>query len=107
MRSRRHFRSKSLTGSILRASISPPAPNSFRHVSHVGVNRAGVFEVSKTLDASFRDTLVLLQNGTGADTVIVQDNTDFSNSFWKDVDSLKAASLDRDFTSQVPIGVAC
>lgn len=64
--------------------ISLPAPNSFRHVSHVGVNRAGVFEVSKDLDAAFRESLIKLQNG--ASVSVVQETDGFVDSFWRDVE---------------------
>lgn len=48
-------------------SISAPAPNSFRHISHVGVNAFGVFEISKDLDGAFKDSLIKLSGGAGAD----------------------------------------
>ena len=40
-------RSKSLSSSISRAMISSPAPHSFKHIAHVGVNKDGIFEASK------------------------------------------------------------
>ncbi|KAH6910698.1 hypothetical protein BKA70DRAFT_1271259 [Coprinopsis sp. MPI-PUGE-AT-0042] len=62
-----HLRSRSLSARRLpvsRAQISLPAPNSFRHISHIGVNRSGLYEsssVSKAEDTSFKDILLELQ----------------------------------------------
>ncbi|RXW23210.1 hypothetical protein EST38_g2630 [Candolleomyces aberdarensis] len=94
--SRSPYRSKSLiTPSITRSMISLPAPNSFRHVSHVGVNGAGVFEVSKDLDAAFRENLIKLQNG--ASVSIVQETDGFVDSFWRDVN--RRSSIHQSATS--------
>ena len=41
--------------------ISSPAPDSFRHLAHVGVNKDGIFEVSKDIDPSWKEMLTKLQ----------------------------------------------
>ncbi|KAF6751141.1 hypothetical protein DFP72DRAFT_1071682 [Ephemerocybe angulata] len=96
LKTKRSIRSKSLSGSISRKLISSPAPNSFRHISHIGVNRGGVFEISKDLDSAFKESLVKLQGTDAARMIVVLDsNTNFLESFWKDVESARAQSLHR------------
>ena len=76
-------KSKSLPVSI--SMISSPAPNSFQHVSHVGVNKKeGVFEASKDLDAPWRNMLSDLQNYSVREV----EPKDFSEGFWKGVENI-------------------
>ncbi|KAF8153139.1 hypothetical protein B0H34DRAFT_663322 [Crassisporium funariophilum] len=82
--------SKSVTGSISRAMISSPAPNSFKHVAHVGVNREGLFEASKDLEDSWKDMLAKLQ-GHGVSEAVVIRHSDFVEGFWKGVEAIKTA----------------
>lgn len=88
------FRSRSLTASM----ISSPAPNSFRHVSHIGVSKGGAFEVSRTLDSAFKEGLLKLQNGLG-NQIVVCESSEFLASFWRDVDS-RSQSFDEGRTSE-------
>jgi len=82
-------RSKSLSiNSISRSMISSPAPDSFRHVAHVGVNENGVFEASKDLDASWKEMLTQLQ-GHGVSEAVVIRHSDFLDGFWKGVEAIK------------------
>ncbi|KAF8803352.1 hypothetical protein BYT27DRAFT_7195667 [Phlegmacium glaucopus] len=82
-------RSKSLPiNSIPRSMISSPAPDSFRHVAHVGVNKEGVFEASKDLDASWTEMLTQLQ-GHGVSEAIVIRDYDFVEGFWTGVEAIK------------------
>jgi len=81
-------KSKSLPVSI--SMISSPAPNSFQHVSHVGVNKKeGVFEVSKDLDAPWRIMLSDLQNYSVREV----EHKDFSEGFWKGVENISRDNL--------------
>lgn len=82
------IRSKSLSSSISRAMISSPAPHSFKHVAHVGVNKDGIFEASKDLDGSWKAMLAELQ-GHGVSEAIVVRNSDFVEGFWKGVDAIR------------------
>jgi neural Wiskott-Aldrich syndrome protein len=68
--------------------ISSPAPDSFRHVAHVGVNQKGVFEASKDLDATWKDMLTQLQ-GHGVSEAIVVRHNDFVDGFWKGVEAIQ------------------
>ncbi|KDR77246.1 hypothetical protein GALMADRAFT_66492 [Galerina marginata CBS 339.88] len=81
-------RSKSLSGSISRTMISSPAPHSFKHVAHVGVNKEGVFEASKDLDSAWRAMLADLQ-GHGVSEAIVVRHSDFVDGFWKGVEAIR------------------
>ena len=89
--------------------ISPPAPNSFRHIAHVGVNERGVFEVSKDIDEVFKERLVSLVQGGGlggrrsldgqtTGKVVIYERGEFADSFWKDVE--------RGVASHIPVGEA-
>jgi len=71
---------------ISRSMISSPAPDSFRHVAHVGVNANGIFEASKDLDASWKEMLTQLQ-GHGVSEAIVIQHHDFVDGFWKGVET--------------------
>ena len=68
--------------------ISSPAPDSFRHVAHVGVNANGIFEASKDLDASWKEMLTQLQ-GHGVSEAIVIKHHDFVDGFWKGVEAIQ------------------
>ena len=80
--------SKSSINSISRSLISSPAPDSFRHVAHVGVNANGVFEASKSLDDSWKDMLTKLQ-GHGVSEAVVIKHHDFVDGFWKGVEAIQ------------------
>jgi hypothetical protein len=80
--------SKLSANSISRSIISSPAPDSFRHVSHVGVNANGVFEASKNLDASWKEMLTQLQ-GHGVSEAVVMKHSDFVDGFWKGVETIQ------------------
>lgn len=80
--------SKSKPISISRSMISSPAPESFRHVAHVGVNQDGVFEASKDLDTSWKDMLTKLQ-GHGVSEAIIIKHGDFVDGFWTGVEAIK------------------
>ncbi|EAU84111.1 hypothetical protein CC1G_06973 [Coprinopsis cinerea okayama7 len=108
-RSRHHTRSKSFNGrsaSITRAQISHPVTNSFRHISHIGVNRTGVYEMSKDLaSTNFKDMLLQLQhvgnNGLEQGSFVVD--------FWNDVDGKKMSRVSSvaNFQQPQPVAVAC
>ena len=83
------FRSKSLSSAISRALISQPAPHSFKHVAHVGVNREGVFEASKDLDDQFRTLLADLQGHDVREAAIVMRQSNFVDGFWQSVDAVR------------------
>ena len=68
--------------------ISSPAPDSFRHVAHVGVNSNGVFEATKSLDASWKEMLTKLQ-GHGVSEAVVVKHHDFVDGFWKGVEAIQ------------------
>jgi hypothetical protein len=80
--------SKSSINSISRSLISSPAPDSFRHVAHVGVNANGIFEASKDLDASWKEMLTQLQ-GHGVSEAVVLKHHDFVDGFWKGVEAIQ------------------
>lgn len=67
---KQHLRSRSLSARrlpISRSQISPPAPNSFRHVAHIGVNRSGLYE-STVVDTSFQNMLKEIQQSNNANS---------------------------------------
>ena len=68
--------------------ISSPAPDSFRHVAHVGVNQDGIFEASKDLDVSWKNMLTQLQ-GHGVSEAVVFRHHDFVEGFWKGVEAIQ------------------
>jgi neural Wiskott-Aldrich syndrome protein len=68
--------------------ISSPAPDSFKHVAHVGVNKNGIFEASKNLDASWKEMLTKLQ-GHGVSEAVVIRHHDFVDGFWKGVEAIQ------------------
>jgi len=78
----------SKSSSISRSLISSPAPDSFRHVAHVGVNSNGVFEASKSLDDSWKEMLTQLQ-GHGVSEAVVVKHQDFVEGFWKGVEAIQ------------------
>ena len=80
--------SKSSVNSISRSIISSPAPDSFRHVAHVGVNANGVFEASKNLDASWNEMLTQLQ-GHGVSEAVVIKHHEYVDGFWKGVEAIQ------------------
>jgi Wiskott-Aldrich syndrome protein len=80
--------SKSSIGSISRSMISSPAPDSFRHVAHVGVNAKGVFEATKSLDPSWKEMLTQLQ-GHGVSEAVVMKHHDFVDGFWRGVEAIQ------------------
>jgi Wiskott-Aldrich syndrome protein len=85
------IRSKSLSSSISRAMISSPAPHSFKHIAHVGVNKDGLFEASKDLDGSWKTMLAELQ-GHGVSEAVVVRHSDFVEGFWKGVEAIRTVS---------------
>jgi Wiskott-Aldrich syndrome protein len=68
--------------------ISSPAPDSFRHLAHVGVDQNGSFEASKNLDASWKEMLTQLQ-GHGVSEAVVIRHHDFGDGFWKGVEAIQ------------------
>ncbi len=68
--------------------ISVPAPNSFRHVTHIGVGKDGVFEASTELDDSWKTMLASLQ-GYGVSEEMVIKHGDFVEGFWKGVEAVR------------------
>ena len=66
--------------------ISSPAPDSFRHLAHVGVNKDGIIEVSKDIDPSWKEMLTKLQ-GHGVSEAIVNRHQDFVEGFRKGVEA--------------------
>jgi len=68
--------------------ISSPAPDSFRHVAHVGLNQDGIFEASQDLDASWKEMLTKLQ-GHGVSEAIIVRHQDFVDGFWEGVGAVK------------------
>ena len=92
--SSRASRSKSLSPSgrgttVSRAIISSPAPNSFKHVAHVGVGKDGVFEASNSLDDSWKSMLANLQ-GYGVSEEIVIRHSNFVEGFWEGVEAIRS-----------------
>lgn len=67
--------------------ISSPAPLSFKHVAHVGVNRDGVFEASKDLDGAWKTMLANLQGHGVSEAVLRQSN--FGDGFWRGVEAIR------------------
>lgn len=74
--------------SIPRSMISSPAPDSFKHLAHVGVNKDGIFEVSKDIDPLWKDMLTKLQ-GHGVSEAIVNRHQDFVEGFLKGVETIQ------------------
>ena len=75
--------------------ISSPAPNSFRHISHIGVSKGGQsFEVSRTLDTAFKEGLEKLQLGGLGNRIVVCESSEFLASFWRDVDKRSQSTDD-------------
>ncbi len=73
--------------------ISSPAPNSFKHVTHVGVGENGVFEASSELDDSWKAMLGNLQ-GYGVSEEIVIRHSDFVEGFWQGVEAARVVEPD-------------
>lgn len=71
--------------------ISSPAPHSFKHIAHVGVNKDGIFEASKDLDGSWKTMLAELQ-GHGVSEAVVVRHSDFVEGFWKEVEAIRTVS---------------
>lgn len=71
----------------LRSLISSPAPLSFKHVAHVGVNKDGVFEASRGLESSWTDMLRDLQGHGVSEAALRQSN--FGDGFWKGVEAIR------------------
>jgi Wiskott-Aldrich syndrome protein len=71
--------------------ISSPAPHSFKHIAHVGVNKDGIFEASKDLDGSWKTMLAELQ-GHGVSEAVVVRHSDFVEGFWKGVEAIRTVS---------------
>jgi neural Wiskott-Aldrich syndrome protein len=71
--------------------ISSPAPHSFKHIAHVGVNKDGLFEASKDLDGSWKTMLAELQ-GHGVSEAVVVRHSDFVEGFWKGVEAIRTVS---------------
>jgi hypothetical protein len=67
--------------------ISSPAPLSFKHVAHVGVNRDGLFEASKDLEGSWKTMLADLQGHGVSEAVLRQSN--FGDGFWRGVEAIR------------------
>jgi len=80
--------SKGSIHAVSRSMISSPAPDSFRHVAHVGVNQKGVFEASKNLGATWKEMLTQLQ-GHGVSEAVVVRHHDFVDGFWKGVEAIQ------------------
>ncbi|KAF9453318.1 hypothetical protein P691DRAFT_658805 [Macrolepiota fuliginosa MF-IS2] len=79
-------------------TISSPAPDSFRHVAHIGFNHtSGALETSKNLDPSFREILADLQMQTGSNVTesVVLEHLDFVQGFWKDIDTIQRSASSR------------
>lgn len=67
--------------------VSAPTPNSFIHVSHVGINRQGNVEASPGIDPSWKNVLSGLQSYSG-DGEATHERIDFSSGFWKSVETI-------------------
>jgi len=92
-------RAKSLSSPISRTMISSPAPNSFKHVTHIGVGEDGVFEASSGLDESWKAMLANLQ-GYGVSEEVVIRHSDFVEGFWKGVEAARDVDEQTDGTIQ-------
>jgi len=79
--------------------ISSPAPNSFKHVTHIGVGEDGVFEASSGLDESWKAMLANLQ-GYGVSEEVVIRHSDFVEGFWKGVEAARDVDEQTDGTIQ-------
>ncbi|THH31847.1 hypothetical protein EUX98_g2352 [Antrodiella citrinella] len=69
---------------LLTSMISSPAPGTFVHVGHVGVDQKGSIEVSEDLEPGWAMMLQELQ-GHGVPEVIVRKDRDFVDGFWAGV----------------------
>lgn len=68
--------------------ISSPAPYSFKHIAHVGINKEGVFEASKDLDGTWKAMLTDLQ-GHGVCDVEHLRQSNFGEGFWKSLEAIR------------------
>lgn len=64
--------------------VSRPAPGSFVHVGHIGVDDKGSIEVSEDIDPGWAMMLQELQ-GYGVGEVIVRKDRGFVDGFWAGV----------------------
>ncbi|KAF9467126.1 hypothetical protein BDZ94DRAFT_1156655, partial [Collybia nuda] len=92
----RSLSAKSKPVSRSRSTISPsmvsaPTPNSFVHISHVGINKEGDVEASPGIDPSWKTTLSGLQTYSKVGEA-TRERVDFSSSFWKGVETHNKAS---------------
>jgi len=74
--------------------ISSPAPNSFKHVTHIGVGEDGVFEASSELDHSWKGMLANLQ-GYGVSEEVVIRHSEFVEGFWKGVEAARDVDVEQ------------
>lgn len=81
--------------------ISSPAPNSFKHVTHIGVGEDGVFEASSELDESWKGMLANLQ-GYGVTEEVVTRHSEFVEGFWKGVEAARDVDVEQTEGEQFP-----
>ncbi|KAG5639757.1 hypothetical protein H0H81_000037 [Sphagnurus paluster] len=75
--------------------VSLPAPNSFVHVAHVGLNKDGVVEASEGIDPSWR--ALLEGHGLRGQTRTIDSELEHdlpTNAFWRGLDSKTDFSVD-------------
>lgn len=64
--------------------ISRPAPGSFVHVGHIGLDESGAIEVSEGIEPGW--TMMLQEmRGYGMNDVVVQKDSDYADCFWAGV----------------------
>ncbi|KXN88435.1 hypothetical protein AN958_07341 [Leucoagaricus sp. SymC.cos] len=83
---------------ISAAAISSPAPQSFKHVAHIGFNKnTGAIETSKNLGPAFREIMADLQRQTGSyvSEAVVLEHLDFVQDFWKDIETIQRSAGSR------------
>ncbi|KAF9011955.1 hypothetical protein BDQ17DRAFT_1537762 [Cyathus striatus] len=72
------------------SSISSPAPNSFVHVSHIGVSKDGIFEASKNIDPAWKN-LISNMHFRGSEPT-TYDYSQSVNKMWREFDLEDASS---------------
>jgi len=69
---------------LLTSMISSPAPGTFKHVAHVGVDEKGDIEVSEDIEPGWTMMLQELR-GYGVNEVVMRKERDFIDGFWSGV----------------------
>jgi Wiskott-Aldrich syndrome protein len=84
--------------------ISSPAPGSFVHLSHVGINAEGIIETSKDIDPAWQILIQDLQT-YGVSRDVVADNVDFVEGFLAGANVAKAKAVGSKVVNADPTSV--